>query len=954
MSAPSVLLCQAWVALGPLLAAAASTCISSRDEEQASDGMSTLQLKTHGMNTLQPKTFGMSTLQVQTRFISTLQDHHADLGEATACGQRVFVTSSSNVSAACPRECRFYVEDNPERLHCAFQCVPGPRCAEVNPATPIADEAVNVCTGCSVIGCARCAVGSANVCVQCKNGNRLRVDGQCTSAYAVVWTVVFSVLGLLLGALLVWYLDLLCRTPTNESNLLSALKFRERSKLGQVSGNLTAYVGAEAGSPGKRVCKPWPLTTNLLRENVGGSGLIMFFNFQAAVMIWAVVIGLAWVTLGLSVNKNLLTLGMASVDTPREYCIMVQWGWEEQQHMLGVKECFVFGVYLFSFSGALLYGVLQRRHFADKDNKETTFKDFAALCTGLPPLPGSERWEERLKESIEKATAQSVVGVSVCWDFRAEEERLAFALRSEVAVLEGAPRLPKEPAAETKRGSSLSSLLTRRLQKLEAWLLLGCKEEPQAAPEDPHELLRKLRSTQSAFVVFASERARDAALEAMARPRGLRFEEATVHLETVSFEPGSVFFRNFAVSARDKIWRFSVGVCVVGFAQTLWTAAFYLPYAYWNLKYADSGMEPGNLSSFSFGLVVVIGNQIMYYVCREVASRVGFARASSLEACYLVLYSGAVLFNVLVDMVMTYATTYYTMTALGIKTHDGTPLAELRTVEEVFRTFIMQKTLGWQLFLYCFPATFLVPFLVEPIFAVFIPLRIMARVVKTHPEVGRHQAEDCIAALPMDLGRYGDLTVNVILAVLSFFFSSGYVLPIFGTLVVSHLYIYGYDHWRVLRVVPAFCLSNTYADECAQAMLAVPCGLLLSYLTLKMNCTRGFPCLHGYALVVCCFGTFMLHVFVHLLLLATLVPLLSRTRHVPSEGNYNDCAQNIACSWFTANPVHCLRSKYIYQHDPPCGPHIVGKEHLLRYNEAAGQFFELDRVRSGANFCDDL
>ena len=60
-----------------------------------------------------------------------------------------------------------------------------------------------------------------------------------------------------------------------------------------------------------------------------------------------------------------------------------------------------------------------------------------------------------------------------------------------------------------------------------------------------------------------------------------------------------------------------------------------------------------------------------------------------------------------------------------------------------------------------------------------------------------------------------------------------------------------------------------------------------------------------------------------------------RTKHLLQENP----TRRIACSWFTANPIYCLRSQYIYQHNPPCVFCIPGKEHLIETNEEIGLYF---------------
>merc|ERR1712226_621100 len=86
-------------------------------------------------------------------------------------------------------------------------------------------------------------------------------------------------------------------------------------------------------------------------------------------------------------------------------------------------------------------------------------------------------------------------------------------------------------------------------------------------------------------------------------------------------------------------------------------------------------------------------------------------------------------------------------------------------------------------------------------------------------------------------------------------------------------------------------------------------------------------------------GAFFLHVLVHTLILVFVIPMFGLSERPPSPFPFKECGRRIACSWFSSNPVYCLRSHYIYQHDPPCDYCIVGKEHLLRVNEEIGLHF---------------
>merc|ERR1719343_221048 len=118
-------------------------------------------------------------------------------------------------------------------------------------------------------------------------------------------------------------------------------------------------------------------------------------------------------------------------------------------------------------------------------------------------------------------------------------------------------------------------------------------------------------------------------------------------------------------------------------------------------------------------------------------------------------------------------------------------------------------------------------------------------------------------------------------------------------------------------------------------MMCIPCGTVLAALVFKANCQEGLPwnlCLTGWPLIGVCTGFFLLHVVIHTLVLQHVVPKFGRPEAPPSKIPYNECAKQFPCSWFSANPVHCLRSKYVYKHYPPCDFHMLGKEHLLRVN----------------------
>merc|ERR1740121_534676 len=151
---------------------------------------------------------------------------------------------------------------------------------------------------------------------------------------------------------------------------------------------------------------------------------------------------------------------------------------------------------------------------------------------------------------------------------------------------------------------------------------------------------------------------------------------------------------------------------------------------------------------------------------------------------------------------------------MDIHTPSGVSISQMDKLEDIFLSYPMQRELGEVVFWYCFPACFLLPFICEPIFAIFVPLHLNALFVRSHPEVHGRAAEKALEFfLPMNLSRYSDILLNVLFSTLILFAPGGYVIWIFGLLFLCHLYIYLYDHYRVLRSTASFYYANTRVED---------------------------------------------------------------------------------------------------------------------------------------------
>jgi len=393
-----------------------------------------------------------------------------------------------------------------------------------------------------------------------------------------------------------------------------------------------------------------------------------------------------------------------------------------------------------------------------------------------------------------------------------------------------------------------------------------------------------------------------------------------------------------------------MGFGKIGIALLCWGVFFYAPYAWsiftWNY---DNGIQPPFIYGFAFSMVVCIGNAIMYIMCDSVADGVGFQTKDNKEACYMVLYTIACTLNILVDLVTTYYTALYIMTGLNFRTYDGIRLENIPTFHGVFQSYAIQRSMAESTYQYAFPSTYLIPFLLEPIMTIFLPLLFYKMIVRAHPQIKGREAEENLSPAPMELGRYADILLNMVLGILIFYFPGGYTHTLFFSMAGCHVFIYAFDHWKVLRGIPQCTFANMEVDWWAQLMLAPLCALILACFVFKANCQDHGYCMDGGPLALSCFTAFFVHMAVHLLLLIYVVPKLGiSVPHSQPSLTFQQVNKRKPCSWFNANPLNCLRSKYIYKHDPPCVPFSPGKEHFLKVNEKVGCFFHDVKAKTSA------
>lgn len=945
------------------------------------------------------------------------------------CGANPQVDSSSE-RRSCPAECPVMGEDRRNEPKCDFHCVEATveACKDLHDEATVVDKEHGLCRPCAVYGCSECVHDGTDTCQRCSAGFHLGTDGKCVNALWWCWWLFFGVLLAVVGLVALWVADLWMRPITNQTRLDHALDVRSQAKLRQpkVSRMREDPENLQHGT------RPlWPYTTNLCSNGaVGGPGLALAFNFQVCIIFWAVVMGLGWMFLGLSVDTDLFIMGTRRWDSPRQQCLVIAWGYETQHRLMWTKVAYLAFGYVFTFMGSILFSIRQQRIFQRMDLNTSTHKDFCAVASGLSGISGEEHLEEELKEFFEKETGKKVIATSVSWvfsDFENEimnivqddtmmmgrQDRMDHYITHEVSKVSinlldvGADQDLQEQPEETMRHGSKSTLtgesklaspapeVGENGGKLSVWRVImmavesaflsstvqraltrgrargfAMRHRSRASGDtaldctgEEHndrvmEILRGLKSSGKVFVVFNTEKERDVAVaEAKSNGgQGMIFKGKSVRLDVAEVEPEGVRWNNFAdenvpFGHKKKV---AGAVVSIAFALCIWAGVFYLPFV-WVSASANYtyGQSPSQVSQTVFGFVVVLGNVMMYSTCSEVADRMRFPYRKDTEVCYMIFYTISCVFNVALDMVVTCFMAYWQLSGSGARMYDGQPISEAPTFVSLLMTYGMQREMGGNAQAYAWPSTFLIPFLIEPVAAVYLPYQLMVWLVRSHSDINTATSEAYLASMPFDLSRYADIHLNVILAVLILFFPGGYNLTMFFGLAISHVWIYAYDHVRVLRFSPGFRFASADVDWWAQWMLALPCGILLSAFMWKCNQDmefkitkmalgrQGDPQQSSIGVVAMVLAAFVGHICLHTWLLENVVPMFGISQGNEDQSDtYQDCAERLPCSYLTSNPVLCLRSDYIYQHRPPITLCQQGKEHLLVKNEEVGQYFE--------------
>lgn len=863
----------------------------------------------------------------------------------------------------CPEDCPL-MRFHPDKL-CHWRCISEEKCASF---PGVIDKREGYCFVCAVPGCKRCA-STEQVCRECHDGFELKGE-ECVSTSTWKWMPLLAVLGVVGVLFLAYIVHLAWRPVVSQGALDWGVEHRSKSKARQDEGNHKLY----------------NLNMSLCDQvtSAGGVGAALHFSWQRVTLGWSFVVTLAaMAVVGYHGRLNMSDMGELAPmhDEAEGIC-------SERLDDLGKKEfealrihiLWLTGfVYVGTSVGAIYWAWYQQRRFAKHEEGTTDMRDYALWCRGFPqeleidrPAGSqSSKLEEEYKQYFRSTWGAGVIGVSIAWDMEGLEERVKGAVAKIVHELEREHRAknrdidglsPAEAASYTstppashrapgQQPSSRASCFCYPMVEAIDGIWWGeippCiaghhEEEPQALSDKAEalELIKDLPTTGSCFVILKTERDMNACKDKpLPRFRGEH------DIEVFAAEGGAetVLWDGFTVTDQERRWLMFVGLvqvlCVVG----IWTLAFWGPYTLYILSWGGiAGASQGDATvGMVVGMLITVGNQIVYAACGTISENVRFGSRDLRDSYYTGLYTFAVFANTVLDMWLV------SIMALGWQRDAAADPSAL------VRNPSMQHAIFTQLIFYLWPCTLLLPFLLEPVVLNIGPYFLAKWLVRSRKRCTKQEAEECLAPPPFDLNRYGDNLINIMMVCLFFLLTGVTLWWIFAMLTISLWVVFCWDCYRFKRGTMRTHFATQDIDVLANYITAIPCAILASGFVFKARGGQGmvrswdpdsFLSDHPEIWIEVSLAFFG-HLLLHNLILALIVP-----KCIPSSSGeagedadsgpegprdlitYQVVAERFCCNWFNANPVHCIRSRYLYQHEPAHVFYQPGREYLHQKN----------------------
>eukprot|EP00746_Dinoflagellata_sp_MGD_P066780 gnl/MRDRNA2_/MRDRNA2_27622_c0_seq1.p1 gnl/MRDRNA2_/MRDRNA2_27622_c0~~gnl/MRDRNA2_/MRDRNA2_27622_c0_seq1.p1 ORF type:complete len:1095 (+),score=104.16 gnl/MRDRNA2_/MRDRNA2_27622_c0_seq1:266-3286(+) len=931
-----------------------------------------------------------SAYDIPAEDINNIKSHHGEI----ECNMSITGIASPK---ECPKACPYLKYSR--HGYCAFHCVTAHDCALVgDPISSYPDPKLNLCRTCEVIGCDVCGSSEFH-CFKCSTGFDT-VNGLCLSKSRYAWYVAYFTLVSFMFVSFLYVFTLWIRRNHNGAMLKEAIASRKRTQTRMVDDGENSTPYPLTTNLGRTFISGAGIMLHFRWQMMIISWAV-FVTIATGTLAWFSRATLK-VSRDAPESVEAQTMCMKGVQPEATATFAVPsagTSLSNINHFDVMYTVMLVGIYAVTSIGSMIFAYCQRKFFSHAWDRFTSMESYVLLVDGLPPDTGQNHVEQEYAAFIQGALPDvEVIGVSVLWnaatahiDFQSAAERETGMLeeqefQEELEATRKTFHAPGDPSSSGDQYGGDRTGAVRRPQILSPCLgnidllLMGrcCrhrqhprrrlhlkriraelrKQSPrqriQHTPrkEQMIQALRDLTSSGSAFVVFNTHSDLEIALSVFGENQSTGECENNaplfrgvypITMKRSHCDPQTVLWSNWGKTFSEFHYQIFLGIASIVLALSAWIVILYGPYAYYIVSYSTvRGMNEGSfVQSTLLGLLIAAGNFGLYTMAQIVASRAGFHYKDRQDRFYVVLYTVAVFINTCLDLWVV------TVVARGYSLMSATQMGPDRVLSS---SLSYRHSLYVQLLSYLYPGTLFIPFLLEPMVALVLPFYLGKWLVRSRPDIFRklRDAEDCMSCPYFDLSRYGDILMNVMLCILMLYLAPVDLWWTFLYLTLSLLYIYVLDHYRFLRCTQGGVYADDSMDKTAQYLCAVPCSLLA-------GCTAHRLLQHHHlinlanalAMIIMPAVFTILHLVLHVGILTRIekmgIKQQRRKRlalqHTNCIVTYKEAASHFASSWFNANPVHCLRSKYIYNHDPPCVYFIRGQQHLIKRNENIGVYF---------------
>lgn len=845
----------------------------------------------------------------------------------------------------CPQQCPL-MRFHPEKL-CHWRCISEDKCR----AYPgVIDRKAGYCFVCAVPGCAKCKT-DVQECAECIDGFDLH-DGECHAHSSNAWTGLLTTMGVLAVLAVAYVVYLAWRPVVSQGALDWGLEFRSKVKHRKDDSSHALY----------------DLNMSLADTvtSAGGIGANLHFSWQRITLCWSAVVTLGamfvtWYHERLFVSD---ALEMAPThDEVEGVCTerLMKLTAAEKEDMRIDFLIFTGIVYVVTTVGCIAFAWWQRQKFENHEASASEMTNYALECSGFPiesdpslTGEGTLTLEKEYLRFFRGAWGDSVIGVSISWNLAHVDDQVKGVVSNIVLALEtehksenpnpedaqeinNVPETPPSNRAACCCQPFLDGLNGIWWGELPAFLdHLGSETKIPSERKEIMQLLKDLPTTGFCFVVFKTERASHEALhKQLPNFRG----EHEINVRKTQGDAETVLWDGYSISNAQRTYNCAKGVLAVLLLILIWTICFWGPYTAYILSWQRTGGASQGVAIHGtvIGLLITVGNQIVYAACGLIAEKCGYRCRDERDSYGTALYTAAVAINTVLDM--------WLVTVMGV----GWQRDAASDPDALVRNPSLQHAIFSQLIFYLWPCTLLLPFLLEPVVLNVAPYFLAKWLVRARPNCSKLEAEECLLPPPFDLNRYGDNLINIMMVCLFFLLTAVTLWWIFFMLTISLLVIYTWDCYRFKRGTLRTHFATADIEIMAQYVMAVPCALLASGFAFKLMGGQSMVASWGpddfleqpevWTKVTV---AFCVHMVVHWLLLALMVPacVVEMGRSEAAEGfeardviPYEHTASLICCNWFNANPVHCIRSHYLYEHQPAHIFYQPGREYLHKKNE---------------------